>query len=168
MRSTPLRCIAIPLGLCALVMIACSGTLPTSPYDTAGKDKAVSKEALEGKEFNQFFPKDQAKGEWDFVFGADKKGYAEAKLKKNSKDAATLSITDTVSNPEAKDKFKNSTKQINGYPSASQLKLETAVLVADRFQVKVLSTVPPNGLTEAEREDWIKKFNLDGLAKLAK
>ena len=169
MRSTPLRYLTVPFALFALVLLACSGTISTSPYDSVEKkDKAVAKEALPGKDFNKFFPKDQAKGEWDFVFGADKQGYAEGKLKKNGKDVAQLSITDTVSLPETRDKYKTSTEKINGYPAAGT-GMETSVLVADRFQVKVHTELAAKEtFPKADREEWLKKFDLDGLAKLAK
>jgi hypothetical protein len=168
MLSAPMRRLAVPLGLLALIMIACSGNLPTSPYDTAGKDKAVAKEALEGKEFNKFFPK--ASAPFDMVAKQDKKGASIYELKKDGKVVASLSITDTVSEPDAKDKFKNSTEKINGYPSGSESSLETAILVADRFQVKVRTMPPATNATfgKADREEWIKKFDLDGLAKLGK
>jgi hypothetical protein len=170
MRTAFPRHLAVPLALTAALMLACGG-VPTSPYDESNKDKkpATKKESLEGKEFNQFFPKDHAKGEWDFVFKAEKKGYAEAVLKKNGKDVATLSITDTVNEPAARDKFKDSTEKINNYPvGKSESTMETAVLVGDRFQVKVRTVPPPTNFSKADREDWMKKFDLDGLAKLAK
>ena len=156
--------------LTAMLMLACGG-IPTSTYDDSSKGPSTVKESLEGKDFNKFFPKDQAKGEWDFVFKADKKGEAAGELKKAGKTVALLAITDTLNEPSAKDKFKASTEKINGYPvGVSESSLETAILVADRFQVKVRTMPPATNATfgKTDREDWIKKFDLDGLAKLGK
>jgi hypothetical protein len=167
MRSTPLRSLTVTSALCAIMMIACGGTV-TSPYDTAPKDKAVSKEAIEGKEFNKFFPK--ASPPYDMVAKQDKKGESAYELKKDGKVVAMLYITDTESEPKFKDKFKNSTKNIKGFPSAAESDKETAILVADRFQVKVRTWPPATNATfgEDQREEWIKKFDLDGLSKLGK
>jgi hypothetical protein len=168
MRSTPQRRLAIPLGLCALVMMACGGTVSTSPSDTAGKDNAVSNGAIEGTAFKKFFPIGEAHGGWGLVFGATKQGYAEASLKKDGNEVAVLSITDTVGDPSAKDKFKNSMEKINGYPvGAEENLIDTDILVANRFQVRVRTTSIPNFFKD-DRVEWIKKFNLEGLAKLAK
>jgi hypothetical protein len=167
MRSAPLRYVAVPLALFALGLLACSGAV-TSPYDTVpSKDKAVVKESLEGKEFNKFFPK--ASAPFDMVAKQDKKGEAIYELKKDGKPVATLSITDTVNELSARDKFKDSKEKINGFPvGVSESSLETAVLVADRFQVKVRTLPPPQQFTKEDREEWLKKFDLEGLAKLAK
>ena len=42
--------------------------------------------------------------------------------------------------------------------------MATAVLVGDRFQVKVLSRSPE--FTVSDRETWLAKFDLKGLSKL--
>ena len=46
----------------------------------------------------------------------------------------------------------------------SQGKTATAVLVDDRFQVKVLSR--NSSFTEDDRLDWLQKFDLSGLSRL--
>ena len=156
-----------PVLVTTLLMIACSGVV-TSPYDKANSTKgpSTSKEAIEGKEFNKFFPK--ASAPFDMVAKQDKKGESLYELKKDGKPVASLSITDTVSTPEARDKFKTSTEMIGSYPKVADGNLGTAVLVADRFQVKVRTAPPPAVFSKEEREDWMKKFDLDGLAKLAR
>jgi hypothetical protein len=165
------RRLAVPLAVTAALMIACSGSFNTSPYDDANRNKgpSTSKDALEGKEFNKFFPK--AAAPFDLVPKQDKKGEALYELKKDGKPVAQLSITDILTMPQLwEEKYKDSKEKINGYPvGVGGLALETAVLVAERFQVKVL-TVPAARATfdKADREEWIKKFDLDGLAKLAK
>jgi hypothetical protein len=85
-------------------------------------------------------------------------------LKKGGKDVAELSITDTVNTPDARDKFKQSTQKIAGYPAATQGTTMTSILVADRFQVKVRSLDP--SFSPIDREAWLQKFNLSGIASL--
>ena len=75
-----------------------------------------------------------------------------------------LSISDTKSTPIAAAKFKNSTKKIGSYPAVEVGNTQTAILVGDRYQVKVLSRDP--SFTASDREAWLKKFNLNGIARL--
>ena len=77
---------------------------------------------------------------------------------------AVISISDTVNNPSAVAKFKLSKDSIGGYPAVSQGTTATAVLVNERYQVKILSRDP--SFTEADRKAWLAKFDLNGLAKL--
>lgn len=123
--------------------------------------QAVAKNATQGSEFNKFFPKEEAG--YQRVYTQEKKGFAEAKLKKDGKDLALLSISDTTSLPTAAAKFSNSTKKIGGYPAVEVGNTQTAVLVG-KYQVKVLSRSP--SFTASDRADWLEKFNLDGLANL--
>ncbi|BCL35548.1 hypothetical protein [Nostoc sp. MS1] len=125
------------------------------------KGQAVAKTATQGSEFNKFFPSEEAG--YQRVYTQEKKGFAEAKLKKGGKDLALLSISDTSSLPTAAAKFSNSTKKIGGYPAVEVGNTQTAVLVG-KYQVKVLSRSP--SFTASDRADWLEKFNLDGLAKL--
>jgi hypothetical protein len=98
------------------------------------------------------------------VASQEKEGFAEYKLKKDGKDVAMLAVTDTVTNPEAAAKFQQSTRQINGYPAIEQGSTATAVLIDNRFQVKVLSRSP--SFTREDREAWLQKFNFAGIAGL--
>ncbi|HEY9800182.1 MAG TPA: hypothetical protein V6D25_07470 [Leptolyngbyaceae cyanobacterium] len=123
--------------------------------------QAVAKTATQGSEFNKFFPSEEAG--YQRVYTQEKKGFAEAKLKKDGKDLALLSISDTSSLPTAAAKFSNSTKNIGGYPAVQVGNTQTAVL-AGKYQVKVLSRSP--SFTASDRAEWLEKFNLDGLAKL--
>jgi len=123
--------------------------------------QAVAKTATQGSEFNKFFPSEEPG--YQRVYTQEKKGFAEAKLKKDGKDLALLSISDTTSLPTAAAKFSNSTKKIGGYPAVEVGNTQTAVLVG-KYQVKVLSRSP--SFTASDRADWLEKFNLDGLAKL--
>jgi len=165
-----LRKFLVAFLLVSLLLVTSCASQPPSRYEGAQQEstkgpqrnQAVSKEATQGSEFNKFFP--SASGGFERVYTQEKKGFAEAKLKKDGQDVAMLSISDTISNPSAAAKFKSSTKNINGYPSVLQGSTATAVLVADRYQVKVQSRDP--GFTEADRETWLSKFNLGGLARL--
>ena len=141
------------------------GTPTTSPAQTqqpTQNNPVRSSKPFPGGSFNRFFP---AAGEgFTRVASQEKEGFAEYKLKKDGKDMAMLAISDTITNPEAAQKFQASTKQIGGYPAVEQGATATAVLVDNRFQVKVLSRNP--AFTRNEREAWLQKFDLRGLAGL--
>ncbi|MBE9192769.1 hypothetical protein IQ230_20920 [Gloeocapsopsis crepidinum LEGE 06123] len=124
--------------------------------------QAVAKDATQGGSFNQFFP--TASRGYERVYTQEKKGFAEAKLKKDGKDVALMAISDTRSLPTAAAKFKNATKEIAGYPALEIGSTQTAVLVADRYQVKVLSRDAL--FTASDREALLKQFDYQGLAKL--
>jgi hypothetical protein len=102
------------------------------------------------------------------VFTQEKKGFAEAKLKKDGKDLAMLAISDAVADVtggiSATKKFEKSVTKIAGYPAVDVGTTQTAVLVADRYQVKVLSRSP--AFTKTERQAWIQRFDLSGLSRL--
>ena len=166
------RRILATLLLCLLLFTtACTPKTP-GRFDQAQQQssqqrsgQAIAKDATQGSEFNKFFPQPQAG--FERVYTQEKKGFSEAKLKKAGKDVAVISISDTqgvkgTANPA--EKFKSSTKTIAGYPSVSQGSTGTAVLVANRYQVKVLSRDPL--FTASDREAWIQKFNLNGLSRL--
>lgn len=155
-----------------LLMTACQPEAP-SPYSQAqqestqrGAQPAVSKDAMQGSKFNQFFPKSQ--NGYDRVFSQEKKGFAEAKLNNGGKTVAMLAISDAVGTQtggtDATQKFAKSTRKIGGYPAVDVGTTQTAVLVDDRYQVKVLSRDP--SFTATDREAWLNKFDLNGLAKL--
>lgn len=129
---------------------------------TRGAAPAVAKDATKGGEFNKFFPKPQAG--YERVYTQEKKGFAEAKLKKAGVDQAMLAVSDTKSLPSAAAKFQDAKASIAGYPSVDLGTTQTSVLVADRYQVKVISKAPD--FTKNDRVTWIQKFDLAGLAKL--
>lgn len=155
--------------LSVLLLVTACDSQPPSRYDQAQQDStgrtatpAVVKESQSGGEFNKFFPK--ASGGFKTVPAQEKKGFAEYKLKKAGKDVAVMSISDILNNPSAAAKFKGSAKSIGGYPSVSQGSTGTAILVNDRYQVKVLSR--DASFTAKDRETWLQKFNLSGLSRL--
>jgi len=158
-----------PLLLILFVIIGGCAANPPSRFEQAQQEStkskatpAVAKEATQGASFNKFFPK--TGNGFTSTYTQEKKGFAEAKLNKGDKTVAMLSISDTISNPEAADKFKQSTKKINGYPSVLQGSTKTALLVASRYQVSVLSRDP--SFVETDREAWLGKFDLQGLSQV--
>ncbi|BAY60741.1 hypothetical protein NIES22_08010 [Calothrix brevissima NIES-22] len=161
------RILAAVLLSVLLLTTACSSKTP-GRFDQVQQEssrqksgQAVAKDATQGSKLNKFFP-DGGDG-YQRVYTQEKKGFSEANLKKGGKVLAQLSISDTTSIPGAAAKFSNSTKKVGGYPSVQLGNTQTSVLVG-KYQVKVLSKDP--GFTSADRETWIEKFNLDGLAKL--
>jgi hypothetical protein len=125
------------------------------------RNQAVSKDAVKGGSLNKFFPSD---GDgYDVVYTQEKLGFAQAKLKKDGQELAVLSISDTLSNPGALDKFKTTTDKIKGYPAIKQGNNSTAVLVKERFQVKAVSR--DQSFTDSDRQKWLEKFDLNGLAQ---
>jgi hypothetical protein len=122
---------------------------------------AVAKVATQGGEFNKFFPTPGAG--YERVYTQEKKGFAEAKLKKDGKELAMLAISDTRSNPTAAAAFKDSQLTIDGYPSRNLGTTQTSVLVGN-YQVKVISRDAL--FTQDDRQIWLKKFNLKGLEGL--
>lgn len=118
---------------------------------------------LPGKEFNRFFPKDEA--EHNVIFTQEKEGFAQAVVKKGGVEVAVLTISDVLSNPDAVAKFATPTGEISGHPMAASGSRGTSILVAKRFQVTVRSSA--DTFTEADRKLWIGKFDLGKLVSLA-
>lgn len=182
MKLPSARKILAPFLISVLLLVtACGQTQAPSRWDkaqqestqkpakakqtTADKSTAsnqnLPKKAVAGGKLNKYFPANG--GGFDRVFAQEKSGFAEAKLNKGGKNVAMLSISDIANNPPAGAKFKQSTKQISGYPAVTQGN-GTAVLVANRYQVKVQSRDP--SFTASDREAWLSKFNLGGLASV--
>lgn len=157
------------LALLLSVSLLVTGCQPKAPsqFDQAQQESskkgvtAVAKDATQGSQFNRFFPR--SGGGYDRTFSQEKKGFAEAKLKKDGKDVAVMSISDTTSVPASAAKYKSSTAKLAGYPTVEQGATQTGVLVG-KYQVKVLSRDP--SFDKADRQAWLQKFNLKGLEKL--
>jgi hypothetical protein len=155
------------LSLCWLVLVlsACAPVEPSrweeAQEATAGQS-ATASEALAGGEFNKFFP--QATDGYLVVYTQEKRGFAEAVLKYEGEEVATLSIFDTVSNPEAAQKYKASGQRIGDYPAVEVGQNGAGILVADRFQVLVRAK--SETFTMADRNRWLLAFDLAGLARL--
>lgn len=140
----------------------CSSPATTSSSPAPNNGAAVSSQAIAGSQFNKFFPTNS--NGFERVYTQEKDGFAEAKLKKDGRDLAMLAISDTISTPDAAQKFQQSSKKVGGYPAVEVGSTQTAVLVANRFQVKAISRDP--NFTAADREAWLQKFDLNGLARL--
>jgi hypothetical protein len=182
MKLPPARRILAPFLISVLLLVtACGQTQAPSRWDKAQQESTQSgkarqtaadkstaqnpnlpKKAVAGSKLNKYFP--SGGGGFNRVFAQEKSGFAEAKLNKGGKNVAMLSINDIAGNPSAGAKFQNSTKKIGGYPAVTQGSNITAVLVANRYQVKVQSRDP--SFTASDREAWLSKFNLGGLASV--
>ncbi|AFY77056.1 MAG: hypothetical protein IGR93_20450 [Hydrococcus sp. C42_A2020_068] len=164
LRKVLTACLLVTL----LLLSACATQAPSrfervQQESTQRGAKAIVQESLSGSSFNKFFP--AGTDGYDRVYTQEKTGFAEAKLKKDGKDVAVMAISDTLNNPGAVEKFQQSTEKIGGYPAVKQGNNVTAVLVNNRFQVKVLSR--DASFTESDRQAWLEKFDLDGLAKIS-
>lgn len=149
----------------ALILAACAPIEPSrweEAQEAAAGQSATAMEALAGGEFNKFFPK--AINGYSVVYTQEKRGFAEAVLKYEGEEMATLSIFDTVSNPEAAQKYKESTQQVGHYPAVDVGGNGTGILVADRFQVQVRAK--NDSFTVTDRTQWLMAFDLAGLANL--
>ncbi|MDA0811889.1 MAG: hypothetical protein O3C21_05815 [Verrucomicrobia bacterium] len=147
------------LVACALVSCDRGPDQRTTSAPTA--PAAVTK--VEGGEFNKFFPK--AEGDYDVIFISEKVGFAQAKLEKDGDELGTLAVSDQAGNAEELANYDAATTKIGGFPSIPSGSKGTAVL-AGRFQVKVRSTA--DSFSASDREAWLEKFDLAGLAGLAK
>ena len=150
-----------------LLVSACGAPEPSRYEQTqeetsqSGAPGAVASDTVQGSSFNKFFPRSVSG--YEIVPSQEKKGFAEYKVNQGGKTVAMLAINDTTGTGAA-DKFQNSSMTIAGYPSVEQGQSATAILVNDRFQVKVLSR--DSSFTKEDRAAWIQKFNLQGLANL--
>ncbi|VEP11993.1 conserved exported hypothetical protein [Hyella patelloides LEGE 07179] len=159
------------LAICLIGVLflttSCTEQVP-SRFDQAQQDSSskgattVVQESEPGGNFNRYFP--SASDGYERVYTQEKKGFAEAKLKKDGEEVAVMAISDTLNNSAAKTKFQSSQETIAGYPAVKQGSKSNALLVGDRFQVKVSSR--NDSFTENDRKDWLSKFDLQGLSGL--
>lgn len=166
LKMPHLRKILASFALAFLLFMAACSAPPPSRFEQAQQEStqpqatAVSPEARAGGDFNRFFPKSQ-----DVVFSQEKSGFAQAKLKRDGKEVATLSIVDLNGNSTAIAKYQDSTETVGGYPVVDVGSTGTGLLVNDRFQVKVLSR--DDAFTASDRRLWLEKFDLAGLEAMA-
>ncbi|MGD1850602.1 MAG: hypothetical protein ACFCBU_08330 [Cyanophyceae cyanobacterium] len=145
-------------------------SVPEVPAEVSAVEAPVEVEAIaqeesvSGGSLNVFFP--ASEGDFERVFVQEKTGFSQAKLKENGEELGLLSINDLANNPKAIGKFKKSEKDLMGYPLVTVGSTQTALLVGDRYQVKVKSN--SEALTPEDREVWLQKFNLTGLESLDK
>lgn len=118
--------------------------------------------AVDGSKLNRFFPKDSAVDR--IVFLQEKRGTVLAELRQGKAVVAQISITDAAANPSLRAKFASPSGAIAGYPAAGNTERESAILVADRYQVKVRSMTET--FTDQDREAILGRFDLGGLTGL--
>ena len=166
MTMSRLQKILAPLLLSLLLLVTSCASQPPNRFDQAQQQssqqksgQAVVKDATQGSNFNKFFPKPS--NGYERVYTQEKKGFAQAKLKKDGKEVATLSISDTKSTPATAAKYQQSTKKVAGYPATTLGTMQTSILVNNRYQVTVRSTDP-----SFNREAWLQKFDLNGLSRI--
>jgi hypothetical protein len=117
---------------------------------------------VNGTAFNRLFPKPQT-GE-QLVFTQEKRGFSQARLKEGDATKALLSISDVITAPDSRDKFRAANQQLRSWPLVEQGPQASALLVADRFQVKVIGQGA--GLDQEKRHELLGAFDLPGLAAL--
>ncbi|MBK8258903.1 MAG: hypothetical protein IPK82_40370 [Polyangiaceae bacterium] len=148
------------VGAFAVLLTGC-GKEP-SRWDQAATQtvSAAAAPKVEGAKLNAFFPADGTDG-MSRVFSQEKDGFVEAKLKKDGQDVATLSISDASADEGVKSKFASASDKVGDHPLVTVGKNQSAVLVANKYQVKVSSqTLDPDA-----RKALLSKFDLAGLSK---
>jgi hypothetical protein len=163
-----LRKFLVALFLTSCLLLTSCAQQTTSRFDAAQQESsskgatAVVDKSQSGGSFNRYFP--SSSDGYERVYSQEKQGFAQAKLKKDGKEVAVLAISDVLNNPSTVDKFKSSSSQIQGYPAVAQGSTSTAILVGDRYQVKISSR--DTTFTQSDREKWLSKFDLSGLSRL--
>jgi hypothetical protein len=153
----------LALVLIAGLLIGAVLFLPFRSWLPGGTVGDVAKnEVVNGTAFNRLFPTPQA-GE-TIVFTQEKRGFSEARLKSGPQTLALLAISDTATAPEALAKFESPGQRLQGWPLVEQGPQASALLVAQRFQVKVIGQGA--GLDPQKRHELLGAFNLPGLAAL--
>jgi hypothetical protein len=117
---------------------------------------------VNGTALNRLFPAPEA-GE-TLVFTQEKRGFSQARLKQGDAVRALLSISDVTTSPASRAKFGSSASALGGWPLVEQGDQSSALLVADRFQVKVIGQGA--GLSLDERHELLGAFDLQALAAL--
>lgn len=131
------------------------------PGGTVGN--VSSRLVINGPAFNPLFPK-LFTGE-QLVFTQEKRGFSQARLKEGETTKALLSISDVLTSPSTRAKFSGAKLELQSWPLVDQGTQASALLVADRFQVKVIGQGA--GLTADDRHDLLNAFDLKALAALA-
>ena len=147
---------------------ACSTQESPSRFDAAQQEStnsggiAVTEDAVKGGQLNRYFPQDEK--DYEIIYTQEKRGFAQAKLKQNGEEMALMSISDVANNPTATKKFQDSQDTLGNYPLVNQGSKATAVLVNNRYQVKIVARNDTFDATR--RQQWLKKFDLNPLAEL--
>jgi len=167
-----LRRMLVALAVVAAVCAGVNGCKKDEPKSTRWDDAAAAvttvqvspsgapaAPAIQAGVLPKYFPKDESLAGYKRVHSADKEGYAEAKLQKDGKEVAILSIADAEKLAYAKAKFDTAADKLDGYPLMTVGNNQTSVLVKGRFQVKVSSQTLDNDA----RKGILSKFDLKGL-----
>jgi hypothetical protein len=149
--------LVVSLSIGAFVLLPFRSWLPGGTVADVPLSQVVN-----GAAFNRLFPEPQDGDQ--LVFTQEKRGFSEARLKHDGQVKALLAISDVTTAPEARSKFEASQSLLMGWPLVEQGAQATALLVADRFQVKVIGQ--GEGLDPEQRQDLLARFNLRGLAAL--
>lgn len=150
-------------ALALVLLVGAVVVLPFSSWLPGGTVAELPTAAVvNGSAFNRLFPAPGA--DRQLVFSQEKRGFSEARLKQNDRTLALLAISDTATAPEARDKFSTASERLQGWPLVEQGEHASALLVADRFQVKVIEQ--NEALPQVERRQVLAAFDLKGLAAL--
>ncbi len=151
------------LLLAGVLLVAAVVFLPFSDWLPGGTVADVpTQQVVNGSAFNRLFP--AAEAGTSLTFSQEKRGFSEARLKSGDAVLALLAISDTITAPEARAKFDLARERLDGWPLVEQGEHASALLVADRFQVKVIEQ---NGaLDVGKRHEVLERFDLQGLASL--
>jgi hypothetical protein len=154
---------AVGLLLVGALLIAGLLFLPFRDWLPGGTVASIAKaEVVNGTAFNRLFPA-PGPGE-QLVFTQEKRGFSEARLKQGDATLALLAVSDTTTLPAARQKFADAQGRIQGWPLVDQGSQASALLVADRFQVKVIGQGV--GMEAGRRHDLLAAFDLPALAAL--
>ncbi|QPN65737.1 hypothetical protein [Synechococcus sp. CBW1006] len=149
--------------LAAALLLVAVVALPFADWLPGGTVADVpTSQVVNGSAFNQLFPEPET-GE-QLVFTQEKRGFAQARLRQGDELRALLSISDVITAPDARAKFSASRAVIKGWPLVEQGSQASALLVADRFQVKVIGQGV--GMDPQQRHAVLEAFDLTGLAAL--
>lgn len=153
----------IGLLLIAGLLLGAFLFLPFRSWLPGGTVAGIAKqEVVNGTRFNRLFPAPQA-GE-QLIFTQEKRGFSQARLKRGEEIRALLSISDVITAPASRDKFDHADERLQSWPLVDQGSQASALLVADRFQVKVIGQ--GSGLDAGQRHELLGAFDLAGLAAL--
>jgi len=153
----------VRLGLLALLLGVSACSKEPSRWDQAATATLPAPAApkVEGAKLNSFFLADGTDG-YSRVFTQEKPGFVEAKLKKDGQEVATLTISDASSDEAVKAKYASAADKVESQPLVTVGKNQSAVLVNNKFQLKVSS----QSLDAEARKALLAKFDINGLAKL--
>lgn len=162
MMPRPLRWI-VALVLAAGLLVGGVLLLPFSDWLPGGTVADVPlQQVVNGTSFNRLFPPSESG--LRVTMSQEKRGFSEARLKKDDQVIALLAISDTITAPEARAKFEQTQERLQGWPLVEQGPHASALLVADRFQVKVIEQ--GSALDADHRHGILEAFDLQGLAAL--